>query len=172
MGAGKSTVGRILGDRLGWAFVDTDAVVEDRLGLPIATVFAELGESRFREEERAVTAEALAQAGVVVATGGGWPMGEGTLESVPTSGLVVWLDAPVGELLERVSRQPGSRPLLEVDDPLTEARSLLARRERRYARAHLRVDTAGLEPFQIADRIAKRLQGSRPNDLQERPKAT
>ncbi len=157
MAAGKSTVGRLLADRLGWRFVDTDVLVEERAGMPVPDVFARMGEARFRSAEREVSREALALRRVVVATGGGWPEQEGSLESLPARSLTVWLDAPVSELLDRVQPEGGVRPLLAVSDPVATARRLLERRRPRYARAEIRVDTSGRTPEEIADEIAEQV---------------
>jgi shikimate kinase len=169
MGAGKTTVGRLLADRLEWTFLDTDSLVEERLGLPVGAVFAKLGEQAFRRAEHAAVTEALKEAETVVSTGGGWPESEGTIESLPAATLSVWLDAPLEELLRRARTQPGARPLLDVPDPVEGARSLLERRAPRYARAQMHLKTAGKDPATVADAIARRV---RDQARSERPKTT
>lgn len=153
MASGKSTVGALVAERLGWRFVDTDTLVEDRAGMTVAAVFSRFGEAGFRKTEREVSREALDLRRVVVATGGGWPEQDGSLDALPDGSLTVWLDAPVQELLERARAEAGTRPLLAVSDPTGTAR-LLERRRPRYARAEIRIDTSGRKPAEIADEIA------------------
>lgn len=169
MAAGKTTVGRLLASRLGWTFIDTDALVEERLGLPVPAVFAELGEPAFRNTERTVVADALEGVGTVVSTGGGWPEPVGTIESLPPATLSVWLDAPIEELLRRARAQATERPLLAGPDSTDRARSLLERRAPRYARAQMHLKTAGKDPASVADAIARRV---RDQAQLERPKTT
>lgn len=169
MGAGKTTVGRLLARRLGWSFLDTDGLVEERFGLPVGAVFAQLGEPAFRNAEREVVATALRRGDTVVSTGGGWPEQVGTMESLPPAALCVWLDAPLEELLRRARTQAADRPLLDVADPENRARSLLERRAPRYARAHMHLETAGKDPGTLADAIVRRV---RDQVQSERPKTT
>lgn len=142
MASGKSTVGRALASRLGWAFVDTDEVVAARCGRSVAEIFRRYGETRFREEEAAVTDEELCRSGVVVASGGGWPAVPGRMEALGPDTATVWLDVPEAKLLARLSRRPGARPLVDVPDPAEAVRSLLASRRPFYGRATLTVEGA------------------------------
>src|ERR1700741_2364881 len=104
MGAGKSSVGRILARRLGRCFVETDDLITAREGRSIPEIFRDAGEARFRELE-AETLEALAlKSGEVIATGGGTPCREGRMEQLRALGTVVWLDADLRELHARASR--------------------------------------------------------------------
>ena len=169
MGAGKTTVGQILASRLGWTFLDTDALVEARLGLPVDAIFAKLGEESFRKCERDVVTDAVAESGTVIATGGGWPEPEGTVESLPPATLSVWLRAPPEELLRRAQEQQKNRPLLDVADPIERTRRLLERRAPRYARAQMHLMTAGKDPATVADAIARRVSDQAQS---ERPKTT
>lgn len=164
MGAGKTTVGRLLADRLGWTFLDTDALVEERLNLPVDVVFAQHGEGVFRQVEQAVVAEALTETETVVSTGGGWPEPVGTIESLPPTALSVWLQAPLEQLLERARAQTNSRPLLDAEDLVGGARSLLERRAPRYARAKMHLKTDGKDPATVADAIARRIRDQAPSE--------
>ncbi len=114
MGAGKSTVGQVLAQQLGYQFFDTDAVIEQATGQAIATLFAELGEPGFREMERRVLGELAAYTRLVVATGGGivtQPENWGILRQ----GVVVWLDVPITELHRRLQTDT-TRPLLQTGE--------------------------------------------------------
>jgi shikimate kinase len=115
MGAGKSTVGRIVGDRMRRPFRDNDADVERRTGQTVPEIFAERGEPAFRSEERAALCAALAS-GVpsVIAIAGGAVLDPESRRRVRSGGVVVWLDAPPYVLADRVGAGAG-RPLLEVD---------------------------------------------------------
>jgi len=155
MGAGKSSVGRILAARLGRCFVETDEMITAAEGRPIPEIFAEKGEAHFRAlEDEAVRLLAL-QRGDVVATGGGLPCRDGRLDALRAIGTVVWLSGDFGVLYERALRG-GDRPMLsgrtrEQTEALYEARKPF------YAKADLAIDTTGLDPDQVAARVAAAL---------------
>ena len=164
MGAGKSSVGRILATRLGRCFAETDEMITATDGRPIPEIFAENGEAHFRAlEDEAVRLLALKRGGVI-ATGGGLPCGAGRAEALCAFGTVVWLSGDFGALYERALRG-GDRPMLsgktrEQAEALYEARRLF------YAKAHLTVDTTGLNPDQVAAEVLKALRGrARPPHL-------
>jgi len=169
MGAGKTTVGRLLADRLGWDFRDTDALVEQRLGRSVGAIFREFGEDAFRTAECEMAKQALADRETVVSTGGGWAEPEGRMESLSDTTLSVWLSAPLEEMLERVREHSAERPLLGRSDASERARSLLERRKPRYARAKMHLNTSGRDPAALADAIARRVRDQAPS---ERPKTT
>ena len=116
MGAGKSTVGRLLAAELGWQFVDVDAEVEARYGCTVAEMFAEAGEAEFRRRESAAIARALGRGNVVIALGGGAPetLTNRLLLEQTARTAVVFLDAPFEVLFDRCVLQEGAavRPLL------------------------------------------------------------
>ena len=155
MGAGKSSVGRILATRLGRCFVETDEMISAAEGRPIPEIFADKGEAHFRGlEDEAVRLLGLKR-GEVIATGGGLPCREGRLEALRAIGTVVWLSGDFGALYERALRG-GDRPMLsgrtrEQAEALYEARKLY------YVKADLAVDSAALNPDQVAARVAAAL---------------
>ena len=151
MGTGKSTVGRRLAARLGWPFVDTDALIEARHG-PIPAIFAEGGEERFRALEREVAGEVAEGSGQVVATGGRLLLDPANEATLGASGAVVCLVASVDELIERLSGEADQRPLLQGDDPAARIRELLAERAAGYGRFP-QVRTDGLDPDEVADAV-------------------
>ena len=116
MGAGKSSVGRILATRLGRCFVETDEMITATEGRPIPEIFAEKGEAHFRAlEDEAVRLLALKR-GDVIATGGGLPCGAGRAEALRAIGTVVWLSGDFAALYERALRG-GDRPMLSGKTP-------------------------------------------------------
>lgn len=131
MGAGKTTIGRILAKRLGARFVDSDHEIELRTGVRIPTIFEIEGEDGFRRREAQVIAELTVQDGLVLATGGGVVLDPANREKLKAGGLVVYLSVPPEALFERL-RHDRSRPLLQVEDPLARLRELHAQRDPLY----------------------------------------
>jgi shikimate kinase len=161
-GAGKSTVGRLLADRLGWAFSDTDALVEQLSGRRLPAIFADSGEEAFRALETRALQVALAAAPCIVSTGGGAVLRPENRALLRASAFVVWLDAPTEELIARLRAHDEERPLLAGDDP---ARQLDALREARgalYAETcDLRVVTEGRPPPVIRDEVLRQFAAAR-----------
>ncbi len=151
MGTGKSTVGRLLAERLGYEFVDTDAVIESRHG-PIPLIFAEQGEERFRRLERDLADELAAQRGLVVATGGRMMLDAVNARTLAATGTVICLTATVETLVSRLTPELATRPLLADRDPHERIAALLVERAEGYARFPA-VATDGRSPGEIADEI-------------------
>ena len=145
-GSGKSTIGRLLAERLGRPFVDTDALIVERAGMPIPQLFAERGEPAFRAVEREAVTDAVAGPAAVIATGGGAPVDAENRRLLWDGNLVVWLDAPVEALVRRVGAAGDGRPLL-AGGAAERLAALRAAREPVYSQAHLRVLTeeAGID---------------------------
>ena len=138
MGAGKSSIGKRLGDALGLPFVDADDEIVLAAGLSIPEIFERFGEAHFRDGERRVIARLIDGTPKVIATGGGAFMNPETRDLILARTLAVWLDADIATLVERVRRR-GGRPLLAGRDPGQVLRELAAVRCPVYALAPIRV---------------------------------
>src|SRR6478735_6094768 len=148
MGSGKSSVGRRLATRLGLAFVDADVEIETAAGMTIPEIFAQRGETEFRDGERRVIGRVLAtRAPLVLATGGGAFMNAETRERIIELGISIWLKADADVLMRRV-RKRSNRPLLQTVDPEATMRRMLAEREPVYALADLTIQSSD-EPHEV-----------------------
>jgi shikimate kinase len=156
MGAGKSSVGRLLARRLGRCFVETDDMITAKEGRSIPEIFATEGEAYFRAAEDEALALLPLKRGDVIATGGGLPCRDGRSGALRSLGTVVWLTGDFDALYRRALRG-GERPMLagkSRDDVLALCRA----REPFYACADLIVDTTHLGPDQVASRIIAELR--------------
>jgi len=141
MGAGKTTVGRMLARRLKLRFLDSDQEIEKRCGVRVPVIFEIEGEAGFRAREAQAIAELAALEGIVLATGGGVVLAEANRRLLAARGTVVYLCARPEDLYERV-RHDRNRPLLATADPLQRLRELYAERDPLYRSiADLVVDT-------------------------------
>jgi shikimate kinase len=145
-GAGKTTVGRAVAERLALAFVDTDEQIVAEAGVSIADIFAEHGEPEFRRREAAVVQCVAGQGGQVISAGGGAILRDDNVEALRRTGVVVWLAAPPELLWERIrgdESTAANRPALSDRIGLEEVRVILAQRELRYRQAaHAVVDAS------------------------------
>jgi shikimate kinase len=160
MASGKTEVGRILAERLGWAHVDLDRLIEERAGRRVAQIFASDGEAAFRRLEARATAEVAARERLVISPGGGWITNPELLDALGPGTLSVWLRVSPEEAVRRAASAPGERPLLAGADPLAAARRLLEARHRHYSRAALSVDTEGVTAARVADLIQKQIDAA------------
>ena len=153
MGAGKSTVGRLLARRSGLDFIDCDREIEARSGVAIATIFEVEGEEGFRRRETALIDELTQRPGVVLATGGGAILAEENRQRLHSRGVVIYLRASVDEIVRRTQRDR-SRPLLQTADRRGRIAQLLAEREPLYEEvAHLTVHSSAGSPNRLVARL-------------------
>ncbi|MSP62142.1 MAG: bifunctional shikimate kinase/3-dehydroquinate synthase [Myxococcales bacterium] len=165
MGTGKSTVGRLLAERLGRRFIDLDQVIEGEAGRTVREIFADDGETAFRAREAEV-AQRLGPAShdAVIATGGGTPCEGDTVRGMKAAGLVVWLRADVDDVMRRIDLS--RRPLLaEAVDPRARWIDLAQAREARYRVADVTIERRGRQSADVADELASWLEAFGPFPL-------
>ena len=162
MGAGKTTVGRALARRMKREFVDTDRLLVDRTGVPVATVFEIEGEEGFRKRESALLQEVCEGDEQVVATGGGIVLAEENRRAMRGAGTVVYLRARLESLWER-TRHDGSRPLLATADRRARLAELLHQREPLYQdAAHIVVESGPQSASTLVNRVLAALRSRQP----------
>lgn len=157
MGAGKTSVGRRLAQRLGLEFADADAEIERAAGKTIPEIFADHGEAEFRSGEKRVIARLLDEGPQILATGGGAFMDSETRDNISEKGLSVWLNADVDLLLKRVKRR-SNRPLLAQGDPKATLNRLIEERYPVYALADVEVMSKDAPHQRIVTAIMKALR--------------
>ena len=159
MGSGKSTVGRLLAERLQWTFIDLDDRIETEAGKSVSEMFAEDGERAFREIETRIGREVVGREHTVLATGGGWGAVPGRVAELPATVATIWLQVSPELAVDRIRRQAPVRPLLSgTSDPLSEARKLLDKRRPQYEAAGLHVNTSGREVTEVVSEILKHIR--------------
>ena len=158
MGSGKTSTGRPLAERLGYGFVDADAVIEQAAGCTIPEIFERDGEAGFRELETQVMNAICQRHSLVVATGGG-VVTQRKNWGLLHSGIVIWLDVMRDQLLARLRADVTERPLLQTPDPEAALDDLLAQRKPLYAEADLTVVIDQEDPATVADGILQLLPG-------------
>jgi shikimate kinase len=153
MAAGKTTVARLLGARLGWRAEDVDELIEARERMTVAEIFSRHGEPYFRAAERDILRLLLPLRHTVVATGGGTFMDPENRQAINLDGMSVWLDVPIDTVVARLPAD-GRRPL-SADRAQMER--LFALRQAAYLQAHLRIE-ATVPPEEIVERVLDRLK--------------
>ncbi len=166
-GSGKTTIGRQLARRLGWPFVDSDHVIEHRLGCSIREFFAREGEGSFRDIEQQVLDELSSMHDGVISTGGGAVLREANRRHLRERGQVIYLRSTPEDIFRRV-RHDTARPLLQVDDPLQRLRSLYEERDPLYREtAHFVIETGRPSVATLVNMILMQLElaGHLPSQL-------
>ena len=159
MGAGKSTIGKIVADKIGYGFCDADKFIEEQTGTTITQIFADHGEEHFRDLESESTEALACRDNQVIATGGGVVQRDRNWEAMKAGGITIYLRATLESVWERI-KDDNTRPLLQVDNPVETARELLSKRTPMYERADIIIDTDSLSPTQVADEILSKISGS------------
>jgi shikimate kinase len=154
MAAGKTSVARAVGSRLGWRVEDVDELIEARERMTVADIFSRHGEPYFRRAERDIVRLILPLRHTVVATGGGTFADPDTRAAINMDGVSVWLDVPLESILLRLPAD-GRRPLAA---DLAQVERLYAARRMAYEQAHLRLEAGTARPEELAERIIEWLE--------------
>ncbi|MEI6332537.1 MAG: shikimate kinase [Pseudanabaena sp. ELA645] len=158
MGAGKSTVGKLLAQKINYKFLDTDPLIEQCAAKSIPEIFANDGENTFRDLEQQVLAQVSAHTRLVVATGGGIVMRSLNWSHLH-DGIVVWIDVPVEILYDRLKNESEHRPLLQTANPSQTLSDIYSQRRDRYAQADISIMVSEGETSQeVCDRLLSMIQ--------------
>ena len=155
MGSGKSTVGKILAEKLNMKFVDIDKLIEEKEGMKIKDIFEQKGESYFRELERKQIEAIVNQEGLVVSTGGGLGANLDNMNLMKKNGDVVWLDVSLNTVLDRLKNDQ-DRPLLK--QPTEKIKQLFEERKNVYRLANIRINADKKTPSQIVEEILTKIK--------------
>ncbi len=158
-GSGKTTVGRLVAEKLQVGLVDIDAILNRKEGKPIAMIFAEKGEPAFREMERKEVEAALANQPAVIAPGGGWAAQPGALEAAKPAAFIIYLKTRPETAASRAAPS-GTRPMLMGEDPEAQMKVLIKDREPFYLKADAKVETDKQTPEQVAAEVLRLAQTS------------
>ena len=170
MGAGKSTIGRLLAKELGYRFLDSDRVIEERCGANIPWIFDVEGEAGFRQRETAMLDEMTAETDVVLATGGGAVMRQENHPLLRKNAVVVYLKTSIEQQVER-TRKDRNRPLLQNDDPEGVLRQLFAIRDPLYTQlADIVMYTDRKSPRLVVRQLVNRISPKTPRHRRQRRK--
>ena len=156
-GAGKSTVGAMVAEKLGRTFLDFDVEIERREGMPIGQIFGEKGEAAFRQIERKLTEELKEFGNMIVAPGGGWAADQEVVALIRPPAKLIYLRVRPETALKRLSSAPGTRPLLNHPDPLGELNKLLEARRMAYQSADIEIGAELLTPEQVTAQIIAKI---------------
>ena len=157
MGAGKSSVGNRLAEKLGLEVIDTDDVIEEKSGMKISEIFSGFGEARFRELESEAVRRVSKLKSHVIITGGGVVLNPENITALRKNGIIVYLHASPETIYQRVKNET-HRPLLQVPDPLAKIRELLESRSQNYANNDIEVDTTNLSVDEVVGEIINRIK--------------
>ena len=159
-GSGKSTVGALLGERLGRTFLDFDVEIARREGMPVSRIFAERGEAAFRLLERKLTEETREFGNMVLAPGGGWIMDSEGVALLRPPARLVYLRVRPETAIKRLTGETDARPLLNRPDPLAELQRLFEERRSAYQAADIEVGAELITAQEVMEQIIAKLGSS------------
>jgi shikimate kinase len=157
MGTGKSSIGKLLAERLGYRYVDLDALIVEQAGISINEIFAKEGESHFRSLETGMLANLAGEKTLILSTGGGAVIAEENRRLLHELGVIVNLTASAEEIQDRLQHEH-DRPLLNDNRSLERIVTLLEAREPFYADADVRIETSGKRVDEVLNEILARLK--------------
>ena len=156
MGAGKTTIGKILSQKLNYNFVDLDFDIEKEQGISISEMFEKHGEKYFRDAETESLRKFSEKSNQIISTGGGIVIKDENWQIMRNRGVSVYLKSSIKTLFNRVKHK-STRPLLNVENPFEKAKELFSSRESLYEKSDIIIDREGLEPGDVADAIVREL---------------
>jgi len=156
MGTGKTTVGKLLAERLKMEFLDMDDIIENETGKKISQIFKDDGEPYFRELERKLVIRLATKKGLVIATGGGIVLDRQNIKDFSATGRVICLSADPELILQRVGTE-NHRPLLDNKQKAQKILDILATRQSLYDAIAIQIDTSHLKPEQVVNQIIERI---------------
>ncbi len=156
MGAGKTTIGKILSRKLNYDFVDLDLHIEKEQGISISEMFEKHGEKYFRDVETESLRKISEKSNQIISTGGGIVIKDENWDIMRNSGVSVYLKASIETLFNRVKHK-STRPLLNVENPFEKAKELFSSRESLYEKSDIILDREGLEPGDVAMAIVREI---------------
>lgn len=159
MGVGKTSVGKLLAEKMKYSFIDTDKLIESRTNMLISDIFERYGEKYFRKIESEVVEEASKAKGAVIATGGGVVLNPSNIDNLKKDGFIIFLDASPRFIYNNIINE-GHRPLLNEDNKLEKIEQLLHQRKDYYNCYHSKIDVDELSVGQVADKVLDILKGN------------
>ncbi|MFJ7724951.1 shikimate kinase [Neobacillus sp. NPDC097160] len=152
MGVGKTTIGKLVAEKLGRKFIDVDEEIEKHYDMKVSEIFEKIGEKAFRDKEKSVITSLCEQKGKILSLGGGAFLQEDIRKVCLSSSFVIFLDLSFEKWKERISLIIDSRPVMQGKS-LAEMEELFIKRQEVYAKHHLKVNTDDQAPEEIADLI-------------------
>ncbi|TAL23865.1 MAG: shikimate kinase [Nitrospirae bacterium] len=157
MGTGKTEVGKLVAQKLGYKLIDVDSEIEKEKKMKITEIFKECGEPGFRKIESDVIRRLSDMDNAVIPAGGGAVLRQENMDNFRRKGVIVCLAASPETILKRTGND-STRPLLQVDDPMKKIKELLELRKPYYEKADIMIDTEGKTPLQVAEEIIERVK--------------
>ena len=160
MGVGKSTVGKMLANKLAYNFIDIDKLIENEEGCTINQIFKNKSENYFRRIENSITLKELNKNNSVISLGGGAFLSKSIRKAVKNSSISFWLDVNANELFKRLSKTK-KRPLLYKKDLKVTINKIYLERKKTYSEANFRIKCDFLKPQVIVNKVLKLYEKSR-----------
>jgi shikimate kinase len=165
MGTGKTSVAKVLAQKLGKKYFELDDIIVKNVGKSIPEIFSREGEARFRELEIEAASEVANQKNAVIACGGGIVLNKINIDQLAKENVIICLTASPADIFKRTSQEKGVRPLLNVADRLQQIKTMLKTRRPLYRRAaDITINTTGLTIDSVADKIMDALKEYESNN--------